>query len=362
MKVHLSDIARRVGVSRMTVSRALREDPAVAVATREKVLVAARDLGYTPNPKLARLMSEMASSRSKLNNMGELALITSDVTEFGWQKHFHQRSCYEGAQAQAHSYGYKILPVWALSRRYSNGGLSDFLWSRGVDGLVIMPIGEGMIGKTLDIRWERFCTVQIGATLSDPKISLVRHNHYDGMIQTLLQLEKLGHERIGLCFSSTADVRSYHRWASAYLYWRTLRGFSQQTLPSFYYRAGVQEHRKFRAWINQYSISAVVGMDAELVSVSRCSGIRIPQDLSFCVLDQPGEGSPLSGIDQIASRLGGIAIDMLLVSVRKGVKGIPAHPVSCIIEGKWVAGETAAPFKYSVPRKDFESDVVQEGF
>ena len=43
------DVARLAGVSQPTVSRALRGDPRVAEATRQKVLVAAAELGYVPS-------------------------------------------------------------------------------------------------------------------------------------------------------------------------------------------------------------------------------------------------------------------------------------------------------------------------
>src|SRR5210317_2135990 len=104
MKIHLSDIAKKVGVSKMTVSRALREDPSVAESTRKKVQQAAEELGYFPNPKLARLMYEMAHSRSNPNVLGELAYITTDETEFSWKNYYHQIGCYEGARAEALAY------------------------------------------------------------------------------------------------------------------------------------------------------------------------------------------------------------------------------------------------------------------
>jgi LacI family transcriptional regulator len=43
------DVAREAGLSQSTVSRALRGDARVATETRERVLAAARRLGYTPN-------------------------------------------------------------------------------------------------------------------------------------------------------------------------------------------------------------------------------------------------------------------------------------------------------------------------
>ncbi|KRV49088.1 LacI family transcriptional regulator [Wenjunlia vitaminophila] len=49
----MRDVAERAAVSAMTASRALREDPRVLPATRERVLAAVAELGYRPN-KVAR--------------------------------------------------------------------------------------------------------------------------------------------------------------------------------------------------------------------------------------------------------------------------------------------------------------------
>ncbi|HEX7098400.1 MAG TPA: LacI family DNA-binding transcriptional regulator [Acidimicrobiia bacterium] len=51
----IEDVASRAGVSVATVSRALRGLPHVSQATREKVLRAAEELDYRPNPHAARL-------------------------------------------------------------------------------------------------------------------------------------------------------------------------------------------------------------------------------------------------------------------------------------------------------------------
>jgi LacI family gluconate utilization system Gnt-I transcriptional repressor len=45
----LRDVARRAGVSAMTVTRSLRQPDKVSDATRARVLTAVRDLGYTPD-------------------------------------------------------------------------------------------------------------------------------------------------------------------------------------------------------------------------------------------------------------------------------------------------------------------------
>src|SRR4051812_2246370 len=53
----IKDVAREVGMSTATVSRALRGLPRVSVDTRERVLDAALRLGYVPSPSAAGLAS-----------------------------------------------------------------------------------------------------------------------------------------------------------------------------------------------------------------------------------------------------------------------------------------------------------------
>lgn len=53
--VRIGDVARAAGVSTATVSRALRDLPHVAAATRQRVLAAAAELDYRPNLPAARL-------------------------------------------------------------------------------------------------------------------------------------------------------------------------------------------------------------------------------------------------------------------------------------------------------------------
>lgn len=58
--MRMQDVARRLGISTMTVSRALRADTRVAPGTREAVLKAIEDLGFVPN----QIAGSLSSKRS----------------------------------------------------------------------------------------------------------------------------------------------------------------------------------------------------------------------------------------------------------------------------------------------------------
>lgn len=69
-QVTITDIARHVGMTNMTVSRALNKPEMVKPETREKILSAARELGYVPNAFASHL-------RSRKNRL--IGLVTASV-------------------------------------------------------------------------------------------------------------------------------------------------------------------------------------------------------------------------------------------------------------------------------------------
>src|SRR4051794_39445478 len=58
----ITDLAKSLGLSISTVSRALNGYTDVAIATRERVAAAAKQMGYRPNPTARRLVSGKTSA------------------------------------------------------------------------------------------------------------------------------------------------------------------------------------------------------------------------------------------------------------------------------------------------------------
>src|SRR5690606_35749001 len=94
--VTIADVARSLGVATSTVSRALSTPGRVSESTRERVVDAARRLGYHPNPQ-ARSLSSGRTLR--------LALLVPDITN----PFFFD--LIRGTQAQAKAHGYRQLLV-----------------------------------------------------------------------------------------------------------------------------------------------------------------------------------------------------------------------------------------------------------
>lgn len=62
----LKDIAERVGVSPMTVSRAYRNHPSVNADTKKRIMAAISEMGYSPNASAKQLVKH--KDRTKDSN------------------------------------------------------------------------------------------------------------------------------------------------------------------------------------------------------------------------------------------------------------------------------------------------------
>lgn len=322
----------------MTVSLALRDDSRIAKDTRARIQKIAKELKYRPNPKVAKAMATLA--RVPYIQAGErLAFLTSDTTENGWKKWSHHRENFEGAKARALEYGYELEPFWLRQPGMTSEKMSKMLWTRGIDGVMIAPLSEDVLqtGKKLfAFNWDHFSVVELSETMDAPRFDCVRHDHLDGMFSALHELENLGYRRIGFLLGRTLDVRTRHRWTSAYLFWGNARKLH---LPVLFYDQLNLLHAV--QWIQKNKLEAVITLETSLYLKLPAAGIKVPDDIGVAVLDHPSEDHGIiSGIHQNAAAIGAAATDMLVNLVRRGEKGIPKMPGQQVCSGFWVAGKT----------------------
>lgn len=343
-KITLRDIADRVGLSRMTVSLALRGDGRISGATRARVQAAARAAGYQPDPKIGELMAETA--RSRYEARGEvIAVMTSEPTRNGWRS-FDPDNTFMAIEARAAEYGYKTEAWWLADPDMPPEKVNHILWSRGIRGLIIPNISHDCFLRfngTLPIEWQRFSVVDIGGGLRKPDMYCVRHNHMNGMFTALDNLEALGYRRIGLCLRSEDDLRAGHRWTAAYSAWRQLRGHVAKLAPLIDRELSKTAVNR---WIGKNRIEAVVSL--RYLPMEKW-GWRVPDDIGYSALHLWGdEVVGFSGIDQLNTEIASAAVDMLVMILRKRQTGQPDHPMKWILKGKWVHGSTTRQLRPAV--------------
>src|SRR6478609_8860972 len=122
----MRDIAAMAGVSQSTVSRVLNDAPTrvpIAPETRERVLIAARELGYRPNP-LARGLRGASTML--------LGAVVRDITDPFFA------GAVEALSIEAVSHGYNVVLGHAHGRADEALALTTVLETRHCDAIVLL--------------------------------------------------------------------------------------------------------------------------------------------------------------------------------------------------------------------------------
>ncbi|MEM6821891.1 MAG: LacI family DNA-binding transcriptional regulator, partial [Verrucomicrobiota bacterium] len=193
-KVTQKDIARKAGVSQVSVSLALRNDPSLPQATKERILKIVEDMGYRPDPMLQSLTAYRIQNQEH-QFQGTLAWVTNHDDPQGWNEGDLYPAYFRGASQQAEKLGYKLEPFWLADPDLSSKRASSILYSRNIQGLIINPSPANQSELQLD--WNQFSVVSLGYTTVKPKFHLVAPRHFGGVTQCFEKLQSYGYQRIG---------------------------------------------------------------------------------------------------------------------------------------------------------------------
>jgi LacI family transcriptional regulator, repressor for deo operon, udp, cdd, tsx, nupC, and nupG len=128
VSVTIEDVARRAEVSVATVSRALRQLPNVAPATRARVLAAAYELDYVVDPHASRL----AGARTTTLGLSVPTLGT-----------WYHATLFAAVERVAALAGLRRPSLHDVRPGWSSGSCSDLPFRKDVDGLILADAPNG---------------------------------------------------------------------------------------------------------------------------------------------------------------------------------------------------------------------------
>ena len=334
--VTMQQIADKAGVSRMTVSRVLRNEPYVTEATARRVRIWAESLGYCPDPMIQRLTSHLA--RSQRRNKGQvIAWINSHKDHKPWHGQIPFVSTFRGAEAQAKKLGFKLEEFWLGELGMTGKKLSRILYQRGIECLILAPTPKGAGHLTMD--WGKFSSVAIGYAMVFPKLHRVGGHYLHAAREAIRHLYRRGHRRIGLCMARDANLRLDHSWLEALAYYQLRTPKRNWIKPLIQTKESAQE---MLGWIARERPDSILSHYEWLPEILRDAHYRIPEDLAVALFNVENAPPGTAGIDQRNHFIGETACDLVVGQHYRNEKGIPALPYTIMIEGCWVDGQTVA--------------------
>lgn len=327
-------IARKAGVSQMTVSLALRNHPSIPVATRERIRQLAAQLGYRRNPLVAALMRQVRGRRP-VSYTTTLAWVTDFPTRDGWRHRVLNRRYYQGVVERARELGYRVEEFWLGERDMTGRRLSEILRARGIYGVIIAPLPRPRGHVRLEWRW--FAAATIGFSLWRPALHRAAHHQMHSVSLAVRELRRRGYRRIGLALPADVDARANNHWLAGFLVQRRRYG-AREDWPFLITRDWTA--RQFRDWVAAYRPDAVLSSEPEALRWLRAMGQRVPRDVGFALLAWHDEVRACAGIRQHSRRVGAAAVDLVVEQLEHNQRGLPEHPKTVLIEGAWLNGPT----------------------
>jgi DNA-binding LacI/PurR family transcriptional regulator len=322
------DVALQAGVSQSAVSRCFKPGASVSSKMRERVMRAARDLGYTPNA-IAR---SLITRRSNL-----VAVVISNLTNLYYPEVLAELS------AQASARGIRVL-LFTLSAESEADQVLEQIWQYRVDGV----ISAARLSPDQVAPFEKRGVPLIfyNRYLRDRPVNAVFCDQSDGARVLVQRLHQAGHRRFGIVAGPPDSVVGQERVRASLERLGELGVSDVPVVPGAYdYESGVNGlhelakrlRRPPQAVICANDVMAIGCMDAARFDLK----LEVPQKLSIVGFDGVGPAAwasyRLTTLRQPVKRMSEAAIAMLVDRLEN-----PALPPErLVLSGVLVEGGSA---------------------
>jgi len=311
--VRLKDIAQLTGVSVMTVSKALRDEPDVSAATKTKIKSLAAQMGYVPDSSAQNL-------RSKTTKLFGLVIPAATNP-------IYARIVY-AIEERAHELGYDLLLAQTLNKPEREDLALRRLLSRRVDGLFITPVyrfeAEARIYHEIVVR--KVPTVLLGSPAPFCKNFIsVEIEELVASYHVTRHLLGLGHKKIAYFTGPAAAPWAHERFEG---YRRAFREAGLEVDDKLVFAAGSSLEDGTKAalqMLNEGCHPTAIQAVSDLVAIGCAEtllqqGIKIPGDISIAgfgnILAAEFYRVPLTTVSQPKYRLGIAAVETMMNLIR----------------------------------------------
>ncbi len=332
-RVTLSDIAASLGISTMSVSRAMRNQPRTSAELRDRVLRKAREMGYRPDPALSALVQyRQGKAPASINSVLAWFNQWPDPKKL---RDFREFDLYwRGAQASAEKLGFR-LEEFVVNDAMPPDRLKTILQTRDIRGILVPPgpFNHDWMGR---FDWSGFSLVGLTKMPESLPIHSVTSHQVHNVMRAMAEMRSLGYRRIGLV-ANAWTARGYY---AGHL-WDQLAHPDETRLPACLLNEETlaSEMPRFEAWWREHRPDAILTEFPSIPDRLKTMGLRVPRDLGLAaltVLDCPID----AGIYQNPEEIGRVGVLVLASLINDGDMGFPRVKRQILIEGTWINGNS----------------------
>ncbi|MEO5912624.1 MAG: LacI family DNA-binding transcriptional regulator [Luteolibacter sp.] len=331
-RVTMSALAKALGLSESTISRALKGDPRIGKDTRDRVNQLAAELGYRPNPLVSALMSVRKKGGS--GEVGTVALVTDYHGEGGWRSKDVCLWEYAGICRRADELGYRVEEFPMSDFHYDAAKLEKALLTRGIRGVLLGFSRDRTERAGLSIN--QFTVAGLSTYFREVPVDRANFHGFFNVQLALGELRAAGYKRTGLVVPEFNNRISGYLWSGGALDWQTRQAESDRCTP-FIPHAG-DEEKDFAKWVKRENPDSLLVYKFPVKSWLSKSGLRVPEDIALAYLYRTeDEMKTWPGIHGNLQAVGAAAFDLVVEGLHTHRLGAPADPKEVLIKGIWKA-------------------------
>jgi LacI family transcriptional regulator len=339
-RVTMTDVARLAGVSKNTVSLALRNDPQIPESTRQRVRKAVSELGYTANPVVSELMAELRRG-SQAAYKHNFALINANQDRSAFLKHPTIPDYVAGCRRRAAQLGYGLDEFWLHDPELGAGRLESILRARGIRGaLVIGMMKENRLPPGFESLWKGFAAVVTGVRTHDPTLSFACVDHHALVIEAMERIRERGIRRPALVIEGVIDRLVGGRFTAAFEHAVKNLPSADRLAPFLKVDASRESPEVFRDWLLKRRPDAILTLHTVVEEWVNKAGMEIPRDIGLVQLECRRGCDDWAGMEQHNDLTGEAAVDLLVSLTTAGKEPLSLSPRGILITPTWKDGRT----------------------
>lgn len=336
----MTEIARKAGVAKSTVSLALRNSPRVAEASRLHIQKIAAEMGYHTNALVAQLMAELRREKRQ-SYVATLALINLSQFESLDQLVSSVAGMLEGTRQRAEQLGYQLDRFWINEPEVTPARLTKILHARNIQGIIFFGVRDDALLQRCEPLWGKLPAVVLGHPPAKPALNFVSNDHYRTAAKACTQLRAAGYKRIGIVLDRWLDNILEHRLIAGYL----TDVVAQKQNPLLLYLDDPRESprpegkKRFADWMKKHQPDSCVCINSFILDWVKELGFTSPGDMGVALLDLPEElRGRAAGMHTDPVWLGMKAVEVLISQIHCRETGVPTFQSGLFVEGQWSEG------------------------
>jgi LacI family transcriptional regulator len=342
VQVTLSDIAAKLGVSKVTVSKALRGHPDISRETAKKVKKVAKDLGYFPNYMARNLSSKHSNT---------IGVVVPKIA------HFFFSTMIETIYDVAFENNYEI--ILTVSQEDAKRELYHIksLLSMRVDALIV-----SVTQQTTDLSiFHKVKEMGVPLTfvdriVDDPSFNSVANDDRGGTFKAVEHAINVGYTKLAL-LGGFEHVNIGRQRTQGFI--DALEKYNLPIRPEWMIHSGFGEEDGYRDFLKlceseempEFVFCATFPMALGVYRAAEEVGIKIPVDIDIMCFGSGIANSFLSTriscVEQPVAELGRTAMEVTLASIQATEETAPRH----VVLGTTLKLADTCIRKVAVPRK-----------